>query len=302
MRAARTCKRVLVLGGTGTIGSAVLRELTTRGHRVVALARSDASAVKAGALGAADVVRGDIAEPEAWVARLPAVDAVVQAACDFDGPMEIVERRLLDRLLPWLASRPHRPRLVYTGGCWLFGATGDAVATEESPLSPLPAFAWMAPHARRVLGSGDVDGVVIHPGMVYGDGGGGVFGRFAREAAERPAIRVVGGAGVRWPLVHRDDLATLYALAIERAPRGASYLGVAVDGLAVGRIARAFARRFATPSAEPEVVTADDIARELGDWARGYALDQRLSGAKARAELGWAPAHLDPEGEIERLP
>jgi hypothetical protein len=30
----------------------------------------------------------------------------------------------------------------------------------------------------------------------------------------------------------------------------------------------------------------------------GYALDQRLSGEKARRELGWRPQHLDPIGEI----
>jgi nucleoside-diphosphate-sugar epimerase len=35
------------------------------------------------------------------------------------------------------------------------------------------------------------------------------------------------------------------------------------------------------------------IAAELGEWARGYALDQQLSGAKARRELGWEPKHLD---------
>jgi hypothetical protein len=44
------------------------------------------------------------------------------------------------------------------------------------------------------------------------------------------------------------------------------------------------------------------IAAELGEWARGYALDQQLSGAKARRELGWEPKHLDPEEEIARLP
>jgi hypothetical protein len=75
-----------------------------------------------------------------------------------------------------------------------------------------------------------------------------------------------------------------------------------MDGFAVGRIARAFARRFGDPTVEPEVVTPDAIARELGEWARGYGLDQRLSGAKARIELGWAPMHQDPENEIARLP
>jgi len=165
-------------------------------------------------------------------------------------------------------------------------------------MSPLPAFAWMVPHAQRVLGSTEVDCVVIHPGMVYHDDGGGVFRRFSREAAECPAIRVVGGPDVRWPMVHRDDLAKLYALALERAPAGTAYLGVAIDGVTVGLIARAFARRFATPCPEPEVVSSEAIARELGEWARGYALDQRLSGAKARTELGWLPIHLNPEAEI----
>ena len=42
------------------------------------------------------------------------------------------------------------------------------------------------------------------------------------------------------------------------------------------------------------------IAAELGEWAGGHALD-RLSGAKARRELGCRPRYLDPEREIGRL-
>ena len=49
------------------------------------------------------------------------------------------------------------------------------------------------------------------------------------------------------------------------------------------------------------IVSADAIAAELGDWARGRAMDQQLSGEKARRELGWTPVHLDPEGEIAAL-
>jgi nucleoside-diphosphate-sugar epimerase len=290
--------RVLVLGGTGSIGSAVLRELAGRGHAVVALARSDAAAAKASGLGAAAVLRGDIAAPAAWVARLPEVDAVVQMASDFASPMRESERRLLDALIPRL---PARVRFIYTGGCWLFGATGDSPATERTAFSPLPTFAWMVPHAREILASRAVHGVVIHPGMVWGDDGGGVFGRFASDAREGRPVRVVGGEAVRWPLVHRDDLAVLYALALEQAPAGESYLGVASEGTPVGRLAWAFAHCFGTRRSAPEIVSADTIASELGEWARGYALDQRLSGAKARQELGWRPVHLDPEAAIARL-
>jgi len=112
----------------------------------------------------------------------------------------------------------------------------------------------------------------------------------------------VASERVRWPLVHSEDLAVLYALALESAPARSSYIGAAIDGLAVGRIARAFADRFGTRLTEPRIISPDAIAAELGEWARGYALDQRLSGARARWELGWSPGHLDPEAEIARLP
>ena len=246
-------------------------------------------------------IAGDIASPERWAGRLPRVDAVIHAASDFSSDMGAIDRRLLDVLLPSLAAQPKRPRFIYTGGCWLFGATGDDVATEETPLRPLPAFAWMVPHLRQILAAPDIDGIVIHPAMVY-EPDGCVFLRFARDALERDAIRVVESGQVRWPLVHSEDLATLYALALRDAPAGSSYIGAAIEGLPVGRIASAFARRFGTRRQMPDIISAEALTAELGAWTRGYALDQQLSGAKARRVLGWRPKHLDPEGEIARLP
>jgi nucleoside-diphosphate-sugar epimerase len=291
--------RVLILGGTGFIGTAVLREVIRRGHDVVALARSDASTRKLTELGAVPIT-GDIGSPETWTAMLPPLDAVIHMACGFDSAMDEIERRLLDSLLPHLAAQPRPPRFIYTGGCWLYGATGDEVATEETPFGPLPAFAWMVPHLRRVLDTEGIDPVIIHPAMVY-QAGDGVFRCFADDAVERDAIRVVGSEAVRWPLVHRADLANLYALALESGVTPASYIGAAISGFPVGRIARAMARRFGTRHQTPEIISADAIAAELGPWARGYAFDQQLSGDKARRDLGWQPQHLDPEGEIAAI-
>ena len=288
-----------MLGGTGSIGSPIVRALIERGHEVWALARSEASASKLREAGAT-AIAGDIAAPERWTARLPLIDAVIHAACDFATEMAAIDARLLDALLPALAAQPKKPRFIYTGGCWLFGATGDEVATEDTPFRPLGAFAWMVPHLARILRSPEVDGIVIHPAMVY-MADSGVFRGFAREAIERDAFRVVESEAIRWPLVYAEDLADLYVLALERAPARSSYIGAAIDGFSVGRIARAFARRFGTRHQEPQIVSADAIAAELGEWARGFGLDQQLTGAKARRELGWQPKHLDPEDEIARL-
>ena len=102
--------------------------------------------------------------------------------------------------------------------------------------------------------------------------------------------------------MHSEDLATLYTLAFRNAPPGSSYIGAAIEGLAVGRIAEAFARRFGTRRQMPDIISTEALASELGAWARAYALDQQLGGAKARRDLGWRPQHVDPEREIARLP
>lgn len=277
------------------------RALQVRGYEIVALARSQASAERLARAGAT-VIRGDMGRPAEWLADLPEVDAVIQMACDFDEAMAPVERGLLDGLLPRLAASRRPVRFLYTGGCWLFGATGDTAADESSPFAPLPAFAWMVPHLQDVLGNNDIDGIVIHPGMVYGGdahGGGGVLRRFAQEARDRRAIRVVGSEDVRWPLVHCDDLAELYGLALERALPGTSYLGVAIEGMPVGEIARTVARRLGIAAPVLEIISEDAAAQEFGDWARGYACNQRLSGVRACRELGWTPKHRDLTYDLE---
>jgi nucleoside-diphosphate-sugar epimerase len=154
----------------------------------------------------------------------------------------------------------------------------------------------MVLHLQRALETAGIDPIIIHPAMVY-EAGGGVFGRFIEDARGRKIVRVVGSEDVRWPLVHCDDLADLYLLALERASSCASYIGAAIDGFPVGRIARAVARKFGVLS-PLQIIAADALASELGSWALGYAMDQQLSGDKARRELGWNPSHVDPEGEI----
>lgn len=37
---------------------------------------------------------------------------------------------------------------------------------------------------------------------------------------------------------------------------------------------------------------------EIGSWAEGYRLDQRMSGEKARLQLGWWPEYEDVIAEV----
>ncbi|MFW5807143.1 MAG: NAD-dependent epimerase/dehydratase family protein [Spirochaetota bacterium] len=155
--------RVLVFGGTGSIGSAVVGELYERGHSVAILCRSDSAANRARTLGAA-VLRGSIARPAGWIRRLSDADAVIHLATGFGPDAGDVDRRLLDAVFAHEVSRngaaatsaaPAKLRLIYTGGMWLFGPCSVA----PSPNTPyqLPTFwQWATEGCREPNWSGEL--------------------------------------------------------------------------------------------------------------------------------------------------
>jgi len=289
--------RVLVLGGTGSIGAAVVTALRSRRLEVLGLARRESARRSLAAQGVTPV-SGDLRQPEAWADAAASVDAVIQVAGDFATDADRIGRALIATLLRRLERRGGAvaPTYIYTGGCWLYGATGDRVASEASPLNAPAEWRWSIDHLTMVLEAERVRGIVIHPAMVY-ERDGGVLAQFHQDLANIGRVRIFSDGSVRWPMVHRSDIGELYALALERAAPGACYNGAAVESVTVGELARAMAQRAGAP-AEPLRRPIEEAVAEQGEWARGYAIDQRLSGAKARRELGWSPAHLDPIADI----
>ena len=173
--------KVLVLGGTGSIGASVVHALLSRRHEVLGLARSDTAADRLSSQGV-QPVRGDIRRPDPWLRVAESVDAVVQVAGDFTTDADSVGRTLISALLRALQVRSggRDPTYLYTGGCWLYGNTGDHVATEESPFDAPAEWAWSLDHLKMVLDAPRVRGIVIHPAMVY-ERDGGVLARFRED-------------------------------------------------------------------------------------------------------------------------
>lgn len=284
--------RVFVTGATGYVGGAVANALRAAGHEVVGLARSDEAARRLEGAGCT-VLRGSLADGDVLARGARETDATVHAAATGAADQAEVDAAAVHALLHALAGSG-KP-FVYTSGIWVLGATGDAVADEDAPAAAAAIVAWRPAVERAVVDAAarDVRSVVLRPGVVYGHGGG-TPGGWVAGGRKRGVVRYVGDGSQRWPLVHVDDLAELYVLAVA-APPG-TVLNAAGPSLPARTVAEA-AARAAGARAEPWPL--EDARGRLGPYADALALDQRVSAARAHA-LGWTPSRPSVLEELAR--
>jgi nucleoside-diphosphate-sugar epimerase len=278
--------KVLILGATGTIGSAVALELARLGHDVLGLSRRIDSDRKLTSLGL-PFFRGDIREPGRWAHLLDGMDAVIQTACTFTDDMAEVDAGIVDALIAAGHRRVEPLRVLYTGGCWLYGATGDRVAADGDAFAPIEAFTWMLRHGESLLAAPGLSTAVIHPAMVYGENGG-AFARMTDDARAGRPIEYWGSIETRWPLIHGEDLASAYALLLAAPDLTGHFNASAEDGVALAEIVAYIAIRHGATRFRRRGLA--DVLAEHGAWAEGPTLDQQMAAEKLKA-LGWLPRH-----------
>jgi len=278
--------QVTLTGATGFIGSHVLAELQEHVHEVTALVRSDAEAETVAARGATPAVV-DLYDRPAVVGLLAAADGAIHTASPGDETSADLDSAVVDSAIEAFAGTG-KPYLHITGA-WVYGA--DPSITEESPIDAPAMVAWKEPIAQRALDAGDMRGVVITPGVAYGDGGGGIPGLLLGSPRDDADNLIMLGTGRQhWATVHVADLADVFRRALEDdSARGHYVVG---DGLnpTVAELTEAAAVAAGASGAVPG--SEDEAKARLGDYfAEVLLLDQGTEAAKARAELGWSPSH-----------
>ncbi|GLH96311.1 NAD-dependent epimerase/dehydratase family protein [Phytohabitans aurantiacus] len=277
--------KVLVLGATGYVGAAVADHLADAGHEVVELSRT------ARPERPRQQRIADLADPRALTAAVTAdIDAVVHAATPTGDAG--TDAAAVDALTAPLRGTG-RP-FLYTSGIWVLGPTGSDPVDETTPTNPIPIVGYRPAIERQALAAHEhgVRSIVIRPGIVHGRGGG-IPALLVDLARQHGAPRYVGDKQVRWPAVHVDDLADLFVLALERAPGGSIWHGVAEPAVSVVDLAAA-AGSAAGLTASPQAWPVEQASAALGaPFAAALALSQHISGDLARDKLAWKPDRVD---------
>ncbi len=283
---------IFVTGGSGQTGPAIVTELITGGHTVTGLARSEKSAARLRELGAG-IQHGSLDDLDSLTAGAQASDGVIHMAFggDFSDPESMTRRdcAAIDSLGQALVGSG-KP-LVITSGT-LVMAPGR-IGTEDDAPDPESLGKQRVPGEQTCLAFANqgVRAIVlrlaptVHGPRDYG------FIPFLISAARRTGVSayIADGAN-RWPAVHRQDAATLFRLAAEKAPAGSILHGAGESAITFEAIAHLVGRMLKIPTAS---LTPEEAVPHFQNpfFAKAFATDAPVSSAYTRKLLGWEPSN-----------
>jgi nucleoside-diphosphate-sugar epimerase len=214
--------RVLVTGGTGYLGSAIVRALARRAHTPIVFARHASSSALPG-----EHVDGDVRDRGTVRRAVERADAVCHTAAlvriwsarpaDFDDINVAGLETVLD-----VCRSGGVPRIAITSSFLALPPAGHTRAIEANPYQRSKVRAREI--ARAAVRTG-LPVTILVPGVIYGPGVTTEGNLVGRLVADHLAGRLPGviGAERTWSCAYIDDVAEAHVAAIERGEPGAEY-------------------------------------------------------------------------------
>lgn len=288
--------RVLVIGATGYVGSAVAKAFVKAGWEVTGLLRREAAARPLRALGVTPLLlQGGFAEMADLATEFPVV--ILAAKLLFPEETQMVRA--------FVGKRGWGGTLIFTSGTGVISIAAPEGLWNENSFAEDDLFAFPPLSVRKARlpienlvrsAAPDMRSMVIRLPLVWGLGGSDHIPRLFKCASDFGAVYVLGAGLNVISNVHVDDVAALYVLAAERGVAGALYHAVAgeADFRSLARAVASVAHCRTDHLSYEEMVAAHGK-----EWVNlGLAVNSRSKAQRARQDLGWSPQHFDVIGDI----
>ncbi len=295
---------VLVTGGAGYVGSALVPALLAAGHRVTVL---DLFLYGTDVFpGCRDhpglrLLKGDIRDTDAVAEALRGTDAVIHLACvsndpSFDLDPELGRTINHDAFGPLLrlAKEAGVRRFIYASSSSVYGIKDHAAVTEDLSLEPLTDYARYKVACEDMLEAARAPGfttLTIRPATVCGYAPRQrldvVVNILTAHAVANGVITVFGGEQKR-PNLHIQDMVRLYLEALDRpdAEVDGRVFNAGYENHSVAHLAE-LVRRQVAPDVAIETRPTDDI--------RSY----HVSADKLAREWGFTATHTIEDAVAE---
>ena len=290
---------IFLTGATGFIGSAIVPELLSAGHRVLGMTRSEAGA-RALAEAGAEPFLGTLEDVDSLRRGAARADGVIHTAFDHDFSDFVANCQKDRRAIAALGSAlkgSDRP-LLSTSGVGIGCSAPGQPATED-----VFNAAYANPRVASELAGAELldEGVnvsVVRLPQVHDTVKQGLVTYLIDLARAKGVSAYVGDGANRWAAGPVLDVARLYRLAVEKADAGARYHAVAEEGVRARDIAEVIGRGLKVPVT---ALSPEEAAGHFG-WLGMFAgLDMSASKAWTQARLGWHPTGPGLLADLERM-
>src|SRR2546427_4953850 len=219
--------RAFVAGASGVLGRRIVKRLVARGHSVVGLVRSDASATALASLGG-EARRADLFDKDAVAHAASGCDIVIRAATAIptkvrtgpaDWAMNDRIRREGTRSLVAAATHVGARAFLQESVVWAVGTLDGRPFDEDAPPAGDPILASALDGERIAREAGSARGfetLALRCGGFYS--ADGWHTRILAESMARGRPVLIGRHSPVWSLIHTDDAASAFVAAAE-APR-----------------------------------------------------------------------------------
>jgi UDP-glucose 4-epimerase len=301
--------RIVIVGGGGYIGSALLKHLAAK-HRCVCFGHgANFAELREKIAGDVEYVEGDLTDSALLSEVVRGADAVIHAAgtggeadCLTDPTRSLLTHVYGTHLLLEQVRKQKIARFIFTSTIAVYCTYRQRPMplTEEMDARPDEFYgALKATAEREIIDSGRFQ--IFRLANVYGYGSGifslssGVAGKYAQLIAEGKPLTVFGDGAQSIDYVHIDDVCRAYESALNQ-PEGRNFILNVGGGkpISIRELAEAAARAAAAETGQrPEIRYAPAPPDKI--WP-----DRRLSISKIEDELGWRP-EVTMEGGIREM-
>ncbi len=251
--------KVLVTGGTGFTGKALVRRLLDEGHRVVALDYKEGHKTRELRDWGAEVVIGTVTDKAVVEKCMQGVEVVHHLAAAF-REMNVPETYYWDvnvegtRKVLEAAHAAGVRKLIYCSTCGVHGNVDDPPGGEDAPIQPADYYQRTKYEAEPLVRSYFEKGmktVILRPAAIYGPGDPERFFLIFKRVAGGSFPMFGNGKTLYHPL-YIDNLVDAFMLAMQEGKGdGGAYLIADEDYLEIEDLVRRVAKALGTPVKVP---------------------------------------------------
>ncbi|HEY9014755.1 MAG TPA: NAD-dependent epimerase/dehydratase family protein [Gemmatimonadales bacterium] len=303
---------ILVTGGTGFTGTALVRRLIEEGHSVVALDYQEGLECDTLRSLGARVIIGSVTDAAAVDRSMKGIELVFHLAAAFrelNVPKTFYDQVNVEgtRIVLQAARREGVRKFVYCSTCGVHGNVDHPPANEDAPIQPADYYQRTKYEAEPLVKreAGDMETVILRPAAIYGPGDPERFFMIFRRVAKGTFPMFGSGRTLYHPL-YIDNLVDAFLLCMPPGVgNGREYLIADEHYYAIEDIVRAVGRALDVPVRIPHypilpvVVVGhvvETICKPFGvtppifprrvDWFRQ---NRAFDITRARQELGYRP-------------